>query len=804
MEAFEDAVKLAARLNHPNIVRVYSLEHGADGSTAVVMEYVAGLTLEAYRSENPSLEVQQACRIVREAADGILAAHRLSLLHGSLQPARIIISSDGTAKVTGFHRSGLRDDDYSSIPAPSGLLYLAPERIGIIRDVPVPDYRADVYSLGAILYELLTGRLPYEARSLQELSAAMDAGPPLPASFTNPQVSPTLSRVILKSLSRHPGDRHKSVEEFVRELEAARQPIREPERASPESRPEPPRYPGAQEDSGLFPPPSRPGKQTTEDIWPQAKAEGEGSFFGWFKTRAGTLTGSRGSERRRGGADDSFLPRRAASRIGEESEERTVMVSSPRSGGRRRSVLDTFTGFGRNADLTGTDTLPRRRLSSKVYLLLGLGGLALIAGIVVLFVIFGGQASGKLTLESSPPGAQVYLNDEYRGNTPLLIPEIKADEYRLRLQLDGYEALEASVEVGPKGDVQRSFVLTRQTQPLAGLPPPFSVSPPLVSSAPPVGLEAKVHFERMFGEALRARNFFPPASGNAWETLQAWRQREAAAPTAALEQAQQSFCRELETLGLEKLDQRDFQSARNLLDQIRTRLPGQSCAGGLQARYDSAISRSLSDLRSSLNAAMGRQSYVTPESDNALKYARLILHIDPQDAEAKTLENDIYGRALDQARAKSGARDHQEALNIFLQLKNNYPNPPGGSDALTQGIERERQKLSLLTMLKVPYSVQVKHGHSFFRLANRECTGILRADGFSIQYQSTGDHSFKVTYDQLKSVSFGKGKIVLESGSISGGKIELEQADKNPSPSLAEVFGKIEEYRKLREQYLRP
>ncbi len=807
MEAFEDAVKRAAGLNHPNVVRVYSVKRTSDGKAAVLMEYVAGTNLVAYRQENPSLDVEQALRITRQAAEGVLAAHRISMLHGSLHPTRILMASDGTIKVGGFHRSGLRDDLVSPTPSCASIAYLAPERTGILLDVREPDYRADVYSLGTILYELLAGTLPYDVKSMQDMGAAMRAGPPVPASISNPQVSPTLSRVVLKAISQYPGDRHTSMEDFIRELEAARRPIREPERA-----PVADRYPQsgpAGEDSGLFSPlPPKSRKESAKTAWPEAaqvKQPGEESFFGWFKTRVGTRASSRQGERTRANIDDSFVPRKGPSRIDDDSAERTVVVSTRRDGRKRRSFADSWATDSRSEDHTTTDVLPRRRLSSKAYMLMGLGGLVLITGVIVLFLIFKGDPTGRLRVDSSPQGASIFLNDEFRGNTPLLIPEIGADVYRLRLQMDGYEGVVANVEIGPNADVQRTFSLNKE----ASLPLPLSLPStpfPSTSSESVASLPGgATSFEGRFNSALRGSNFFPPAMGNAWDILQAWRQKEAAAPTATLEQSQQRFCSEVEMLGVNKLAQRDFQYVRNLLEQIRNRMPGQTCAGGLQDRFDQAVSRSVSDLESSLNAAMTRQNYVTPESDNALKYVRLLLHIDPQHAQAKSLDSEIYSRALNQARAKSAARDHQEVLNIYLQLKSHYPNPPGGQESISQAmVDRERQKLSLLVTLKVPYSVPVKHGHSFLRLTKRECTGILRADGFSIEYRGTGDHQFKVTYDLLKSVSFSNGKIVLEGSTIPDGKIELEQAEKNPSPTLAEVNDKIQEYRKLREEYSRP
>ncbi len=805
MDAFADAVALAAKLDHPNVIRVYYLERAPDGGAAVVSDYVDGVSLDAYRRSQPALDVQQACRIVKEAAEGVLAAHRLSMLHGSLSPARILVATSGAVKVGGFHRSGLREDPFSGPVAPEVLAYLAPERTGIVRDVTIPDYRADIYSLGVILYELLTGKLPYDAKTLQDLGAAMDVCPP-PASFVNPQVSPTLSRVVIKALSKYPGDRHKSGEEFIRDLEAARQPMREPERDVREAPLEVPRSRGVSDDSDLFAP-IQPRGRREESPWPearQAKREGDSSVFSWFKTRAGGRADSRSYERGSSAGDDSFFSRRRRPPKSEEPEEHTVVVSGRRGSGRARSFIDTFTTFGGFRDSTGTDALPRRRFSSKAYMLLGGIGVALIATVVTLLLIFGRPSTGRLAVESIPSGARVYLNDEYRGDTPLSNLELKADVYRLRLQLDGYESKSDLVEVTKDG-IHKEYQLVRMTAP-AALQPVLSppTLPPISPTTAPTGYPSRPSLEPAFNDAMRSRIFFPPAAGNAWDVLREWQQREGATQSTGLEQARQRYCREVVATGVDLLDKKDMNSVRRLLDQARSYSPVPNCVSDLQAKYETVISRSISDLRISLRAAMDRQSYVTPDSDNALKYVRLILELDPRDPEAKALEGDICTRALAQARARSEARDHQEALNIYTQLKNNYANPPGGTDNLNQGIERERRKLSLLAMLKQPLSVPVKHGHSLLRLRHRECTGILRVDGFTIEYQSTGEHSFKLSYDLLRSVSFNKGKLLLEGSSIPDGKIELEQAEKNPSPSLAEVYAKIDEYRKLRAEYLRP
>ncbi len=784
-DAFEDAVKLAAKANHPAIVGVYSLEHTPDGQAAVLMEYVKGVTLVEYRQSHPSLDVHEACRIVREAGEGISAAHRISMMHGSLQPSRILIASDGKAKVAGFHRSGLRDDG-SPLFRDESLIYMAPERTGLIQDIAIPDYRADIYSLGVILYELLTGKLPYEAKSVQELEAVMGVGPPLPPNFSNPQVSPTLSRVVLRAISKHPGDRHRSMEEFVRELDAALQPVGQAEKDdfARHATAEPP-----------------------QSDWPGRKQAEDGSFFSWFKTRAGGRAKSKDADASRTGLEDSTYSRKKGFRMEDDGfEERTVLATGRKGRSRRQTFFDTFTRYRRNSDLSMTDALPPRDPSTRAYVWMAVAAVILIFGIAAWFWFFRGPATGKLRVESQPSGAQVYLGDDFLGPTPLAGTEVKAGAYRLRLQLDGYEAVTSDVEVTPNADIQRSFTLIplkQMTVDETVLPPTSDTNPPPKTTGD-ITREDKQPFEAMANKAIAARSFFPPAPGNAWDILQVWKKRETAGPSPDWERVKQVMCKELESEGAEKLDQKDFQAVRSLLDQVQTHMSDQACTARLQARFESAISQSIAGLRESLNAAMNRQNYVTPEFDNALNYVRLILHIEPQNLEAKTLKGDIYTRALEQARVKSDARQHQDALDIYLQLKNNYPDAPSGLDAINKGIERENRKLQLLNTLKIPFSVQVKHGHSFFRVLNRECSGIFRVDGFTIEYQSTGDHSFKVAYDALKSVSFRKAKITLEGSTIADGKIELEQVDKNPIPSLEDVYKKIEEYRKLYAEYMHP
>ncbi len=804
-EAFGDAVKLAAKIDHPNVIRVFSLEHTQDGQAAVLMEYVDGATLEDYFRSHPSMEVQHSCRLIKEAGAGVQQAHQLSMMHGSLQPSRIFVAADGKAKVGGFHRSGLREDDAAASPGSTGFIYLAPERTGIIQDIALPDFRADVYSLGVILYELLAGKLPYDARSAPELGVAMDAKPPLPPSMFNPQVSPTLSRVVLKAISKHPVDRHKSVEDFIHEIDAALEPIRQPEPA------EQPADPFARPAGGL------PGKPQGENIWNETadvKKEGEGSLFTWFKTHVGGRKGSMETRPGRTESDASFYSQSATYRGADDTVGKTVVVSSQRGRSGRRSLLDTFTGFGRtkygrDADLTMGDGLPPRRLSSKAYILMAAAAIVLIAGIVLWLTVFSGPATGKLAVKSSPSDAKVYLDGRYLGTTPLPATEIQAGAYLLRLEKTGHRPREETIKIEANSIVNNTYPLEQETifEPEftpGGIPEetePLQI-PPRQAEAPATPAQT-AKYESGVREAVLRGIFFPPESGNAWEILQDWQRKEGTTPTAAWQESKQLFCGELEKAGEERLKQRDYSDVRELLDQIGKYMEGQSCASGLKARFDESVQQSISLQRESVESFMRNGQYVTPDSDNALLRVRTILEkLAPQDEYAENKENEIFRLALDQARSKSKAGRHQEAVVIYAKLKNYYSNRPADLADIEREIEREGKLQNLREKLNESFSVKVKHEHGLLR---GSCTGDLRGNGFYIEY--TGEHSFKISYEQLKKdVSYEGNKITITSDSIKtdDGKMQLHQVEKDPNPSLLEVANRINEFRRLNEQYSAP
>jgi serine/threonine protein kinase len=200
-----------ARLVHPNIVAVHDV-CSEDAGDAIVMELVRGRTLRSYLDERGRLEPVEVVHIGSEVAAGLSCAHRHGLVHRDVKPANIMLSDDGRVLVADFGIAKILDS--ADVTATSTLLgtakYLAPEQV----EGRAVDARTDVYALGAVLYECLCGRPPFErdspsATALARLTAAVE-----PASTRAPGVSATLDPVLGRALARAPADRYPSASDL--------------------------------------------------------------------------------------------------------------------------------------------------------------------------------------------------------------------------------------------------------------------------------------------------------------------------------------------------------------------------------------------------------------------------------------------------------------------------------------------------------------------------------------------------------------------------------------------------------------
>jgi tRNA A-37 threonylcarbamoyl transferase component Bud32 len=214
-----------ARLRHPNIVHMYDFDAEGD-VTYMVMEFLEGPSLKNRLAElerqGQWLTLEEAARIIRDVGEALAYAHRQGMVHRDVKPANVMLTEDGGAILTDFGIVKMLTASGATQLTASGAMigtpaYMAPEQsMGA-----AGDERADIYSLGIVLYQLATGRLPYDADTpmavvLKHLNAPL----PIPSTL-NPNLPEGIERIILKALAKDPADRYQSVREMLDHLDQA-------------------------------------------------------------------------------------------------------------------------------------------------------------------------------------------------------------------------------------------------------------------------------------------------------------------------------------------------------------------------------------------------------------------------------------------------------------------------------------------------------------------------------------------------------------------------------------------------------
>jgi serine/threonine protein kinase len=217
IEAYLSEARALASLDHPHIVAVYDVGRTADGGCFVVSKFIEGRDLAASLRDS-RLSFAQAAALVATIADALHHAHRKGLVHRDVKPGNILIDLTGVAYVTDFGLA-LREEDFGKGAQFAGTpAYMSPEQAA--GQGQWVDGRSDVFSLGVVLYELLTGRRPFRAESYDDLLRQITATDVRPPRQVDDTIPPDLERICLKALARHLPERYTTSKDFADDLKA--------------------------------------------------------------------------------------------------------------------------------------------------------------------------------------------------------------------------------------------------------------------------------------------------------------------------------------------------------------------------------------------------------------------------------------------------------------------------------------------------------------------------------------------------------------------------------------------------------
>ena len=219
LRRFRNESKAIAVLSHPNIVKVYDVSFG-DRIQYIVMEYIDGITLKQYIEQQGEIKWREALYFTVQILRALQHAHEKGIIHRDIKPQNIMLLEDGTIKVTdfGIARFSQAETQTMTDKAIGSVHYIAPEqaRGGYIND------KADIYSVGVMLYEMLTGQLPFVADNAVSVAIMQMQAEPTPPSRINPSIPKGLEEITMHAMEKNPAQRFPSAADMLEDVERFR------------------------------------------------------------------------------------------------------------------------------------------------------------------------------------------------------------------------------------------------------------------------------------------------------------------------------------------------------------------------------------------------------------------------------------------------------------------------------------------------------------------------------------------------------------------------------------------------------
>ncbi len=221
IERFSNELKFARKISHRNVCRMYDLSE-EEGTHYITMEYVPGEDLKSFIRRSGQLTISKAIFIAKQVCEGLAEAHRLGVVHRDLKPQNIMIDREGNARIMDF---GIARSLEAKGITEAGVMigtpqYMSPEQV----EGKEVDGRSDIYSLGVILYEMVTGRVPFEGDTPLSIAVKHKTESPTDPREVNAQIPEMLSRLILKCMEKDKGKRYQGAMEVLSELSKIGEP----------------------------------------------------------------------------------------------------------------------------------------------------------------------------------------------------------------------------------------------------------------------------------------------------------------------------------------------------------------------------------------------------------------------------------------------------------------------------------------------------------------------------------------------------------------------------------------------------